>query len=225
MAHKVNPKVFRIKRITDWVSRGFYKNNFSENLREDFEIRKFLNIKLSGAAVEKIEIERFAEKINIIITSARPGLIIGRGGEGIESLKKLLGKYLKSKKILLNKKEIRIEIREIKNHWSSAKLLADSIAQQLEKRISFRRAVRQVIDKVIIGKEIQGMRVEVSGRLDGATMARKELFNKGRMPRQTIRAEIDFARVGARCSYGVIGIKVWLYKGEKFEEKEKDNKL
>lgn len=224
MSHKVHPKVFRIKEITDWLSRGFYKNNFSENLREDFEIRKFLDEKLSGAAVEKIEIERFSEKINIIITSSRPGLIIGRGGEGVESLKKLLEKYLKSRKILLNKKEIRIEIKEIKNHWSSAKLIADSIAQQLQKRISFRRAVGQVFNKAVIGKEIQGIRIEVAGRLDGATMSRKALFNKGRMPRQTIRADIDFARVGARCSYGVVGIKVWLYKGEKFEDKEKDNK-
>lgn len=217
MAHKVHPKIFRIKNLEDWDTRGFYGKKLANFLKEDFEIREFLKKRLQGAGVEKIEIERFPGRLNIIILSARPGIIIGRGGGGIEELKKSLERNLKRKNISLTQKELKIEVREIKNPWVSATLVAQWIAQQLEKRIPYRRVLKQALDKVMADKKIAGARVEVAGRLDGATIARREWLKKGQLPRQTIRADIDFAQEEAKCVYGVIGVKVWIYKGEKFE--------
>ena len=217
MTHKVHPKSFRIKEINDWDSRGFYEKKFSKHLREDFEIREFLKKKLVNMGIEKIEIERYPGRLNIIISSARPGLIIGRGGGGIEELKKELEKVLKTKKTSLSQKELRIEIREIRNPWLSASLSCQWIAQQIEKRIPFRRVLKQGLDKIMANKTVQGARVEMAGRLDGSTIARTEWLKKGRLPRQTIRADIDFAQVEAHCTYGVVGIKIWIYKGEKFK--------
>ncbi|MFH1451064.1 MAG: 30S ribosomal protein S3 [bacterium] len=223
MSHKVHPKAMRIKETADWNSRGFYKKNFPEFLKEDFEIREFLNKKLSGMAVEKVEIERSRGRVRVIISSARPGLIIGRGGEGAETLKKAIVRIIRRstpanptlKKAL--KKEIMIEIREVKDVWSSAALVGQMIAQQIEKRTPFRRVMKDAIEKVIGQKEVQGVRVELSGRLNGVEISRSEWLQKGRLPRQTIRAVIDYALVRAYCTYGVIGVKVWIYKGEKFE--------
>ena len=237
MAHKVHPKAFRIKEIADWDSRGFYEKNFSEHLKEDFEIREFLKKRLANFGIEKVEIERFPGKINIIITSSRPGLIIGRGGGGVEELKKQLTKVLLiGKQIVFFQKqtrpikssgnrllgrakipEVRIEIREIKNQWLSASLSAQWIAQQIEKRIHFRRVLKQSMEKITANKAAQGARIEIAGRLNGASIARREWLKKGRLPRQTLRAQIDYAKAEALCSYGVIGVKVWIYKGEKFE--------
>jgi len=216
MAHKVHPKAFRIKEINNWNSRGFYEKKFSGYLREDFEIREFLKKKLANMSIENIEIERFPGKLNIIISSARPGLIIGRGGGGVEELKKELEKVLKTKKISLPPKELRIEIREIKDPWLSASLAAQWIAQQIEKRIPYKRVLKQSLDKITANKTVQGARVEIAGRLGGATIARRDWLKKGRLPRQTLRADIDFAQAKAYCTYGVIGVKVWIYKGEKF---------
>jgi len=215
MAHTVHPKVFRIKNSSDWDSRWLEKKKFPQYLEEDFKIRTFLKEKLGKTGIEKIEIERFPGKLNIIISSARPGLIIGRGGEGVEELKRIL-----ENKILRHgqgKKETRIEIREVKNPWMSAPLSAQWVAQQIEKRISFRRALKQVMDKIITQKGVEGCRVEVAGRLDGREIARTEWLKKGKLPRQTIRADIDYAQEEARCTYGTIGVKVWIYKGQKFE--------
>ncbi|MEK7519445.1 MAG: 30S ribosomal protein S3 [Patescibacteria group bacterium] len=217
MSHKVHPKIFRIKNLESWDVRGFYGRKLSEYLREDFEIREFLKRKLKGASIEKIEIERFPGKLNVIILSARPGIIIGRGGGGIEELKKGLEASLKRKSIFLPKKELKIEVREVRSPWFSANLSAQWIAQQIEKRVSYRRVLKQILGKIMVTKGILGARVEVAGRLDGSTIARREWLKKGQLPRQTIRADIDFARVEAHCSYGVIGVKVWIYKGEKFE--------
>lgn len=211
MAHKVHPKAFRIKEITDWDSRGFYQRNFAQYLEEDFRIREFLRKKIGRLGVEKIEIERSPGKINLIIFSARPGLIIGRGGEGVEELKKEL-----ERKVLKEKQELKIEIQEVKTPWASAQLAAQWMAQQIEKRVPYRRVLKQALDKIMSQKEVQGARVEVAGRLDGVEIARREWLQRGRMPRQTLRAEIDYAQDRAYCSYGVIGVKVWIYKGEKF---------
>lgn len=218
MAHKVHPKAYRLRRMADWDSRGFYKNP-AELLEEDFRIREFLNKKLGRIGIERIEIERFPNKFNIIISTARPGLIIGRGGEGVESLKREIeNKILKNLPVARQgKKEIRIEIREIKDPWTSASLSAQWIAQQIEKRMPFRRVLKRSLAKIIEHKEIQGARIEISGRLDGHEIARREWLGKGRLPRQTIRADIDYAKAEAFCTYGVVGIKVWIYKGEKFE--------
>lgn len=209
---KVHPKAFRIKEIKDWESRGFYKKNFGKLLEEDFKIREFLKNKIGKLGVEKIEIERSPGKAKIIISSARPGLIIGRGGGGIEILKKEL-----EKKILKGKKqEIRLEIREVRDLWASASLAAQWICQQIEKRVRFRRVLKQSLDKITTAKGVEGARVQVAGRLDGIEIARTEWLKKGRLPRQTLRADIDYAQEEARCTYGTIGVKVWIYKGEKF---------
>jgi len=220
MTHRVHPKIFRIKEITDWDSRGFYRKKLPEYLEEDLKIREFLRKKLGRIGVEKIEIERFPGKINIIISSARPGLIIGRGGGGVEELKRGLEATLKSAKgdatHLPPKHELKLEIREIKDPWSSASLSAQWIAQQIEKRIPHRRVLKQALDKIFAVKKVEGARVEVAGRLRGAEIARREWLKKGRLPRQTIRANIDYSQAKAFCTYGVIGVKVWIYKGEKF---------
>jgi len=235
MTHKVHPKIFRIRQINDWSSRGFYSGktnisagghyikDFAKFLKEDFEIRNFLNKKLAKVGIENIEIERFPNKVNVIISTARPGLIIGRRGEGIEELKRDLEKIVFKKQLLITKKgksrpfELRLEIKEVKNPWLSAPLIAQWIAQQIEKRFPFRRTLKQAIEKTTIHKEAQGIRVQVSGRLDGKEIARTEWLKKGRLPRQTIRADIDYGTARAYCTYGVVGVKVWLYKGEKFD--------
>ena len=221
MTHKVHPKVFRIKEITDWDSRGFYQKNFPANLEEDFKIREFLGKKLGKIGVAKIEIERFPEKINIVISSARPGMIIGRGGGGVEELKRELEAILKFTTPALGagtrKRELKLEIREIKNPWASASLAGQFIAQQIEKRIHHRRVLKQALDKIMAVKGVEGVRVEVAGRLNGVEIARTNWLKRGKLPRQTIRADIDYAKSRAYCTYGVIGIKVWIYKGEKFE--------
>jgi len=215
MTHRVHPKAFRIKELTDWDSRGFYQKNFPANLEEDFKIREFLGKKLGKIGVEKIEIERFPEKINIVISSARPGMIIGRGGGGVEELKRELETILKFTKE--KKRELKLEIREVKNPWASASLAGQFIAQQIEKRIHHRRVLKQALDKIMAVKGVEGVRVEVAGRLNGVEIARTNWLKRGKLPRQTIRADIDYAQARAYCTYGVIGIKVWIYKGEKFE--------
>ena len=220
MTHKVHPKAFRIKDLADWDSRWLNKREFPKYLKEDFEIRQFLNKKLGKIGVEKIEIERFSGRINVIISSARPGLIIGRGGGGVEELKKELENVLIKKKPSLikgEKRDIKIEIREIRVPWLSANLTAQWIAQQIEKRIHYKRVLKQALDKILAHKEAQGARLEVAGRLNGVEIARTEWIKRGRLPRQTLRADIDYAQVCAHCTYGVIGIKVWIYKGERFK--------
>lgn len=230
MTHKVHPKAYRIKGISDWDTRGYYKKP-AEYLEEDFKIREFLDKKIGKLGVEKIEIERSPGKLNIIILSARPGLIIGRGGEDIEKLKKELeSKVLKiDKKDTERKKnessrlqrdsadEVKLDIKEIKDPWQSASLSAQWAAGQIEKRLPFRRVLKQTLSKIMASKEVKGARVEVSGRLNGAEMSRREWLSEGRLPRQNLRADIDFAIAEAHCTYGVIGVKVWIYKGEKFE--------
>ena len=221
MAHKVHPKIFRIRDTNDWQTRWMSKKNLPKYLEEDFVIRKFLKKRLKDASVESIEIERFPNKVNIIINSSRPGFIIGRGGEEIEKIKKDINKALEKidknrAKNKENQEEIRIEIREIRDPWSKASLCCQQMAQQIEKRLPHRRVLKQSMEKIMASKETEGARVEVAGRLMGAEIARREWLKKGRLPRQTIRADIDYAQCRAHCTYGVIGIKVWLYKGDKF---------
>ncbi len=216
MTHKVHPKIYRIREISDWDSRGFYGKKFPQFLREDFEIRKFLNKKLLGAGVQSIEIERFSTKINIIINTARPGLVIGRGGKGIEELKTgLENKIFKNDKSQ-KKIDVQLEIREVKDPWSKASLVSQGVAQQLQKRIPYKRVLKQAMDKVMAHKEVKGAKIEIAGRLDGAEMCRTQWLKAGQLPLQTIRADIDYAQAQAYCTYGVIGIKVWIYKGERF---------
>jgi len=212
---KVHPKAFRIKETTDWESRGFYKKDFGKLLAEDFAIREFLKKKIGKLGVEKIEIERSPGKAKVIIYSARPGLIIGRGGGGVELLKKELDATLPPP--LREKREIKIEIREIRNPWASAVLAAQWMSQQIEKRVRYRRILKQALDKIMAVKGVEGARVQVAGRLNGIEIHRTEWLKRGRLPRQTLRADIDYAQDRAYCTYGVVGVKVWIYKGERFK--------
>jgi small subunit ribosomal protein S3 len=216
MSHKVHPKSFRMKRIADWDSRGFYGKKIAENLEEDFKIRELLSKKLEDSNIEKIEIERFPEKFTIIINTGRPGLIIGRGGEGVEKIKKLLvSKIFRKNKGKIP--EVKIEIKGVRDVWASPNLVVEWIAQRLKRRMPHRKVVKQALDKIMSVKGVKGGRIEVSGRLGGAEIARREWHLKGNLPRQTIRADIEYGAGFARCSYGSIGIKVWVYKGEKFD--------
>lgn len=212
MAHRVHPKAFRIKETKDWEARGFYRKNFPLFLEEDFKIRKFLDKKFERLAIEKIEIERSPSKVNIIISSLRPGLIIGRGGDAIENLKREI-----EEKIVKKGTEVMIEVREVKDPWACANVVAKWMAQQIERRIPYRRVLKQALSRIMSTKGVKGARVQVSGRLDGIEIARTEWLKKGQLPRQTLRAEIDYAQDRAYCRYGVVGIKVWIYKGEKVE--------
>ena len=214
MTHKVHPKIYRIKGTEDWHSRGFYGKTIPQYLEEDFIIREFLNKKLAQSQVANIEIERSANKLNIIIKTARPGFIIGRGGQEIEKLKMgLLKEFIKKKKTVIPK-EIKLEIREVRNPWLSAPLVAQWMAQQIETRVRFRRVLKRALDKIMSYKEAKGARVEVSGRLDGIEIARREWLKKGQLPRQTLKADIDYTQTQAYCTYGTVGIKVWIYKGK-----------
>ncbi|MBU3918767.1 30S ribosomal protein S3 [Patescibacteria group bacterium] len=218
MSHSVHPKAYRLRRVSDWDSRWFEHKRPSIYLEEDFKIRKFLNNKLKEAGVEKIEIERSANKTIVFISTSRPGLIIGRGGEQVDKIKKEL-----ESKILKNDdkgQQLKIEIKSIKNLWLSAPLVSQWIAQQIEKRMPFRRVIKRAALTVEGYKEIKGVRVQVSGRLNGVSISRNEWIQKGSLPKNTIRADIDYGFTKACCSYGVIGVKVWLYKGEKFEDKD-----
>ena len=209
MAHKVHPKSFRIAGIEDWKSRGFYTDKPAVFLEEDFKIRRFIKKTLKLAEIEKIEIERFPANISVLIYTARPGLIIGRRGEKVALLKNKLLKFI------AKGKGMRIEIRPVKNPWVSAPLCAQWIAGRIEKRMPFRHVLKQALSKIMANKAVKGARVEIAGRLNGVLMARREWLREGRLPRQTIKADIDYARAEALCSYGIIGVKVWIYKGNK----------
>ncbi|MGA2418267.1 MAG: 30S ribosomal protein S3 [Candidatus Staskawiczbacteria bacterium] len=217
MAHKVHPKSFRIKGTEDWNIRGFYGKKMPQYLEEDFLIKDFLRKKLAEASVANIEIEHSANKLNIIIETARPGLIIGRGGGGIDALKTEIENKIAKKIKNKSKREYKLEIKEVKNPWISAALVAQMAAQQIEKRIPFRQVLKKSIERVMTNREAKGIRMEVAGRLNGIEIARREWLGQGRLPRNTIRADIDYAQDEAQCTYGKIGIKVWIYKGEKFE--------
>ena len=217
MAHKVHPKSFRIKGTEDWNIRGFYGRKMPQYLEEDFLIKDFLRKKLIEASVANIQIEHSANKVNVIIETARPGLIIGRGGGGVDVLKKEIENKIQRKLANKTKREIKIEIREIRNPWISAALVAQMAAQQIEKRMPFRQVLKKSIERVMTNREAKGIRMEVAGRLNGIEIARREWLGQGRLPRNTIRADIDYAQDEAQCTYGKIGIKVWIYKGDKFE--------
>ena len=230
MAHKVHSKSFRIKGTEDWNTRGFYGRKMHQYLEEDFLIKDFLRKKLAEASVANIQIEHSSNKLNIIIETARPGLIIGRGGTGTEDLKKQVEKIRRkgksssakasaSAKAAADKSEgeVKIEIREVKNPWISAALIVQMAAQQIEKRMPFRQVMKKSIERVMANREVKGIRIEMAGRLNGAEIARREWLGQGRLSRNTIRADIDYSQGEAQCTYGKIGIKVWIYKGDRFE--------
>ncbi len=215
MGKKINPFLYRLGIIRDWKSRWFSDKRYSEYLRNDIELREFLKEKLKKAAIEDIVIERSSNNVTVNIHSARPGIIIGRGGADAEELRKEVAKKIKEKV------EVKVNIIEVRNFEASAKLVAQSIAEQLERRIPFRRTIKKSIERTMQNRQVKGIKIAVAGRLDGAEMARTEWLSDGKIPLQTLRADIDFAKHNAHTTYGVVGIKVWIYKGEVFEEKEK----
>ncbi len=207
MGQKVNPHGLRVGVIKDWDTQWFAdKKDFAANIKEDYEIRNLLKKKYYQAAISKIVIERAAQKITITIHTARPGVLIGKQGSEIEVIKKAVASLCKGKQISIN-------ISEVKKPDADAQLIAESIAGQLEKRVSFRRAMKQAISRSM-RSGIKGIKVMVSGRLDGAEIARSESYHEGSIPLQTLRADIDYGLAEAHTTFGVIGIKCWTYKGE-----------
>jgi small subunit ribosomal protein S3 len=206
MGHKVNPLLLRIGFIRQWNSRWFAKpKDFALFIQQDSKIRKFIKSKFKQAAISKIVIERLAEKIKIRIFSARPGIIIGRHGSDIERLRSDLNSLVKN--------ELSIDIQEVNNPAWDAQLVAENIALQQEKRIAFRRAVKRAMEQSI-QSGVKGIRVSCSGRLNGAEMGRRETYKMGKVPLQTLRADIDYGFAEALTTYGLIGVKVWIYKGD-----------
>lgn len=215
MGHSVHPTIFRIKNIEDWKSQWFDSKNFKKNLEQDYKIREFVKKNLKQAAVNETIIKRSANSIHVVIQTARPGIIIGRGGTGIQDLKKsLISKIFKGK---IKGIDIKIDVEEIRKPEIHANLVAQGVAEQLERRMPFRRVMKQTIEKVMQNPEAKGVKIRVAGRLNGSEMAREEWLMKGKMPLQTLRADINFAHVDANTVYGTIGVKVWIYRGEKFE--------
>jgi len=215
MGQKVNPRGFRIGVTTTWRSRWFGGKDYKNNLREDVGIRTEIMKKWKQASIADVEIERFDNDIKIIILTSRPGILIGRGGTGIEDIQKFVKKTFFSGKRL----NIKIDVKEIKNFESNASIVAQQVAEQLEKRMPFRRVLKGTLDQIEKNRSVKGSRIEVSGRLGGAEMSRKEWLSRGTIPLQTIRADVDFATATARTTYGAIGVKVWIYKGEVFDKK------
>lgn len=221
MTHVAHPYIQRIGINRDWRSRWFTTDpqKFREYLRVDANLRKFFKTRLKGMSVDVVEIERSDKEIRIIIKTARPGLIIGRSGEGITKLKKEVDLFLRKQK-MSNKLGLKIDIEEIRSPESSARIVGQMVAEGLEKRLTFRRVMKQTVEKVMANRDVEGVRIILGGRLGGADMARKEELKRGRVPLQTLRADIDFARVEANLPYGVIGIKVWIYRGEVFADRK-----
>lgn len=218
MTHKVNPYSHRLGIIRGWKSRWFDDTkNFSNNLKGDVLLRVFLDKRLRGNFVAEVEIERSQKEFRVAIHTSRPGMIIGRGGDGIEKLRKDILKEMKRVKVPFPP-NFKLDILEVTNPESSAKIVGQMVAEQLEKRMPFRRVLKGTIDKLIANRDILGARILLSGRLGGAEMARKEQIRKGGIPLQTLRADIDFAKEKAFMSYGTIGIKVWIYRGMKYEK-------
>ncbi len=216
MGHKVNPIAFRIGLSQSWRSKWFSDKHYIEYLKQDVLVRRFLKKKLKDAGIAEIEIKRSADVIEIVIYSSRPGVIIGRGGTGVDDLKKeVILKYFNSVK-----KNLKITIEEVRRPMASAAIVLQSMIDQVEKRMPYRKVMKKTIEKVIQAGS-RGVKVTMSGRLNGVEIARTETLRDGRLPLHTLRADIDYSRGAAHTTYGAIGIKVWIYKAE---ESKQDNK-
>ena len=214
MGQKVNPHGLRVGIISDWDSRWYAEQGeFADNLIEDHKIREFLKKKLKDAGISKVEIERASDRVKVIVFTAKPGIVIGKGGQEIEVTKKALSR--------LTDKKIMLEIKEIKKPDKDAQLVAENIAGQLENRTSFRRAMKSCMSRTM-KTDALGIKACVSGRLGGADIARKEFYREGTIPLQTLRANIDYGFAEADTTYGKVGVKVWIYKGEVLPVKEKN---
>lgn len=215
MGHKTNPKILRIGTTQTWPSRWFARKEFPRLLKEDIQMKRYLKAKLREGLLSNIEIERQTNTINIIISAAKPGLIIGRAGAGAEELKKeLQALFLKGRKVALS-----LNIQEVRRPYLNAPIVLQNMIFDIEKRVAFRRVMKQSISRVM--KEgAQGVRITISGRLNGAEIARTETLAEGKVPLHTLRADIDYARGAAFTTYGAVGMKVWIYRGEIFKDKK-----
>jgi small subunit ribosomal protein S3 len=221
MPHHVHPYAHRLGILRDWKSRWFAdRGQYQKYLKGDVLLRQYLMKRLRSAHVADIEMERSDKLWKIVIKSARPGLIIGRSGEGAVKLKNEVTSRLARWKIKAPK-EIKIDVEEVRSPESNATIVGIMVAEGIEKRMPFKRVIKQMLEKVMANRDVKGARIEISGRLGGAEMSRREFVRAGNIPLQTIRADVDFARVEAFLPYGVIGIQIWIYKGEVFAEKAK----
>lgn len=205
MGQKVNPIGLRVGIIRDWESKWYADKNYADLLLEDIEIREFLGKRLKDSAVSHIEIERAVNRVNITIHTAKPGVVIGRGGSEVENIRQALTK--------LTDKKVHVNIAEIKHPELNATIVAESIAQQLERRVSYRRAMKQAMQRTMRSGGL-GIKTLVSGRLGGAEIARSEGYSEGTVPLHTLRADIDYGTAEALTTYGLLGVKVWIYRGE-----------
>lgn len=219
MTHKVHPYSHRLGIVRDWKSRWFSVHaKYRNNLKVDVLLREWLEKKMRGQYISDIQIERNEKILRLIIQTSRPGIIIGRNGEGAVKLKNDIMKFLQKHKADKGI-EFKMDIEEVKVPEASSSIVAQMVAEGLEKRMPFRRVMKQMIEKVMAAREVKGVRIFLSGRLGGAEMARREDLKKGRIPLQTLRADVDFKRYEAILPYGQIGIKVWIYKGDIFNKK------
>ena len=212
MGQKVNPHGLRVGIIKDWNSKWYADKEFADYLVEDHKIRTFLKNKLYAAGVSKVEIERASDRVKVTVYTAKPGVVIGKGGAEIEKVKAETQK--------LTDKKLVIDIKEIKRPDEDAQLVAENIAQQLENRVSFRRAMKSCISRTMKMNGVQGIKTTCSGRLGGADIARSESYNEGTIPLQTLRADIDYGFAEADTTYGKVGVKVYIYKGEVLPQKK-----
>ena len=220
MSHTVHPYAHRLGIIRDWKSRWFaVKSKYKENLKEDILIFEYLKRRLKGAYVNLVEIERGVKTFRVIIESSRPGVIIGRSGEGMTKLRDDMLSLMRRRGMNL-KQELKIDVKEVKSPESSAMIVAQMVAEGLEKRLPFRRVMKQMIEKAYANRNVLGVKITLSGIMGGSNMARVETKKVGRIPLQTLRADIDYAFYEALLSLGKIGIKVWIYKGEIFAKQK-----
>ncbi len=220
MSKVVHPYAHRLVILRDWKSRWFATDkNYVNNLQVDVTIREYLDKRLRGYYVSSVDIERGQKLIRVIIRTSRPGMVIGRSGEGATKLKADLEKQIKRAKLTVTD-DIKLEIAEVSNPDGDAKIVAFMIAEGLEKRLPYRRVMKLLIEKVMAVRGVQGVKFYVGGRLGGAEISRSEVLKRGSVPLQTFRADIDYARETARLAYGGIGIKVWIYKGQVFDQKK-----
>lgn len=221
MSKIVHPYAHRLVILRDWRHRWFVTGpSYQQNLKADILLREFLQKELRGMYIGGIEIERNQKALRVIIKTSRPGLIIGRSGEGSTKLRNKIAEFLRKKG--LSVPEIKLDIEEIRSPESSAAIVAYMVAEGLEKRLPFRRVLKQTIEKVIANRDVKGVRIALSGMLGGGSMSRREELKRGRIPLQTFRSDIDYARERANLQLGVIGIKVWIYRGDVFSGKVKD---
>ncbi|MFA6050886.1 MAG: 30S ribosomal protein S3 [Candidatus Paceibacterota bacterium] len=218
MSHTVHPYSHRLGIIRDWKSRWFaLHGKYRENLKADILLRGYLHKRLKGMHIGGLDIERGEKTLRVVIKTARPGLLIGRSGEGSVKLRNDILTFLKGKKLPVAQ-EFKLDIEEIRSPEANASIVAEMIAEGLEKRMPFRRVMKQTVEKVMASREVQGIKIYLGGRLGGADMARSETLKKGRIPLQTIRADIDYGTTRASIPQGDLGIKVWIYKGEVFKK-------